>query len=55
MAQSINISRTKENTVKIVIDGNEIHDVISCELQENADLPILTIKLSVVKNVQVQQ
>ena len=46
MAKSVKIY-IKENTAKIIVDGNEIHDVVSYELSENTDGAFLTLKIAV--------
>lgn len=41
MAQTLEI-RTKKDTVQLVLDGHEIHDVVSYQLEESPDqLPVL--------------
>ena len=46
MAKSVKIY-TKQNIAKIIVDGNEIHDVVSYELSENRDGAFLTLKIAV--------
>lgn len=52
MARSIEIS-TKENIVKIIIDGNEIHDVVSYKLSEDKDGAFLTLTVALTNAVEV--
>lgn len=51
MAKSVKIY-TKENTAKIIVDGNEIHDVVSYELSENRDGAFLTLKVAITDTVE---
>ena len=47
VAQTLEI-RTKKDTVQLVLDGCEIHDVLSYQLEESPDqLPALTVRVAI--------
>lgn len=50
MAKTLEII-TKENATKIVVDGNEISDVIECNLCKNNEGTILEIKIAITGDV----
>ena len=51
MAQALEI-RTKKDTVQLVLDGCEIHDVLSYQLEESPDqLPVLTVRVAITGGV----
>lgn len=51
VAQTLEI-RTKKDTVQLVLDGNEIHDVLSYQLEERPDqLPVLTVRVAITGGV----
>lgn len=51
MAQTLEI-RTKKDTVQLVLDGHEIHDVLSYQLEESPDqLPVLTVRVAITGDV----
>lgn len=53
MAKSVEIL-TKENTAKVVVDNNEIHDVLSYTLFEDAKSRTLTLSIAVTDEIAVQ-
>ncbi|MCI5499223.1 MAG: hypothetical protein MR419_06840 [Clostridiales bacterium] len=53
MARSVRIE-TNKNTVKIVVDGNEIHDVLEYQLEESAQGTFLTLHVAITESVEVQ-
>lgn len=53
MAKSVKIS-TKENTAKIVVDGNEVSDVISYELTENQEGARIKLEILIMDSVEAQ-
>lgn len=53
MARSVRIE-TNKNTVKIVVDGNEIHDVLEYQLEESAQGAFLTLHVAITESVEVQ-
>lgn len=54
MAQTVQI--TKENDItKIVVDGNEITDVVSYEMKEQAGAPAILYLSFLVNAVEVQR
>lgn len=54
MAKTIQII-TKENVAKIVVDGNEIHDVISYTLQENSKCASLILEIAIIGEIEAQR
>lgn len=47
---------SKDDAVKIILDGNEIHDVISYALSENQyEVPILTLKIAIMGEVEARE
>ena len=53
VAQTLEI-RTKKDTVQLVLDGHEIHDVLSYQLEESPDqLPVLTVRVAITGGVAV--
>ena len=51
VAQTLEI-RTKKDTVHLVLDGCEIHDVLSYQLEESPDqLPVLTVRVAITGGV----
>lgn len=54
MAQSAQIS-TKNDTTKIVVDGNEVHDVVSYTVSSSADaMTKLVLEIVVLNDLEVQ-
>ncbi|MEG1880393.1 MAG: hypothetical protein RR145_03645 [Oscillospiraceae bacterium] len=54
MAKSLYIG-SNSNGCKIVVDGNEITDIMSYILEENATGATLTLVLSITDKIEVQQ
>lgn len=54
MAKSISIA-TKENTAKIIVDGNEINDVLAYGLTEDSEGAVLELKIAITDSVSVQR
>ena len=55
MAQTLEI-RTKKDTVQLVLDGHEIHDVLSYQLEESPNqLPVLTVRVAITGGVAAFQ
>lgn len=51
MSKAVQID-SKDNAVKIILDGNEIHDVISYALSENPhEVPTLTLKIAIMGEI----
>ena len=50
MARTFEIT-TEGNAAKIVVDGNEISDVIECNLRKNNEGTILEIKIAITGDV----
>ena len=53
MARSVRIE-TNKNTVKLIVDDNEIHDVLECPLKESAQGTFLTLHVAITESVEVQ-
>lgn len=54
MAMSARIHK-KSNTLKIVVDGHEIHDVASYAISETVDAPTrLTLEIILLNDLEVQ-
>lgn len=51
MAESLKIE-TKQNTVKIIVDGNEIHDVLSYFLEESNEERTLVLRVAIRGSVE---
>lgn len=51
MAKSVSIE-TRENAVKIIVDGNEINDVLSYVLSEDESGAVLTLRISITEEVE---
>ena len=55
MSKSVLIS-TKENAAKIVVDGNEIHDVLSYTLLERSgECAKLILEIALIDEIEVQR
>ena len=52
MAESVTI-QTSNNTVKIAIDGNEIHGVMGYQLEEDERGAFLTVRVAITDSVEV--
>lgn len=55
MAQTLEIQK-KKDTATLVLDGHEIHDVLSYQLEESPDqLPVLTVRVAITGDVAVSR
>lgn len=53
LAQTLEIQK-KKDTATLVLDGHEIHDVLSYQLEESHDqLPVLTVRVAITGDVAV--
>jgi len=53
LAQTLSIL-CKKNTVQIIVDGNEMHDVLYYNLEEGSSIAVLTLKVAVTGEIEVQ-
>lgn len=55
MAKTLEI-QTEKDTAKLILDGNEIHDVLSYRLEEGTEqLPTLTVQVAITGGVAVRR
>lgn len=55
MAKEIQIKK-ENNTLRFIVDDNEIQDVVAYSLCEEIDeAPTLTLKIAILKSIEVQR